>query len=281
MISAGSAWLPPCLRARTTARGPSTPLHQSSPGQLGHTWSLLKWAWEADSEWMVSLLSACLKAGHHPKPWKEAVVCVIPKPNRADYTLTKNFWPISLLGCLGKLLEKVVVKLIYSDMANYPLVLITQFRGQNISSTLDVGLTILHNIQSAHQAGLKTGLLLFNIQGFFDNINHTRLIQTLIDMGFAPEIVLWCHSFLRDQTVCLHFNAKTSDPFNFAVGTLQGSPISPVLSIIYTAPLLYKMQEWTNSLLGMYIDDGTIFVCGNCWEDIKNVMCTGYLACIE
>jgi hypothetical protein len=107
---------------------------------------LLKWAWAADAEWMVSLLSACLKAGHHPKPWKEAVVCIIPKPNRADYMLAKNFWPISLLKCLGKLLEKVVAKLIYSDMASHPLVPTTQFGGRNASSTLDTGLTILHNM---------------------------------------------------------------------------------------------------------------------------------------
>ena len=85
---------------------------KSAPGQSGHMWTILKWAWEADAERITDLLSACITAGHHPRQWKEAIVCVIPKPNRADYTLAKNFRPISLLECMGKLLEKVVVKLI-------------------------------------------------------------------------------------------------------------------------------------------------------------------------
>ena len=257
--------------------------NKSAPGRSGHTWSLLKWAWAADPARMVSLLSACLRAGHHPRLWKEAVVCVIPKPNRADYTLAKNFRPISLLECLGKLLEKVVAKIIYSEMARHALVPTTQFGGRNASSTLDAGLTLLHDIQAAHRSkkGMKAGLLLFDIQGFFDNINHERMIQTFANLGFAPELTSWCHSFLKDRTVRLKFNGKTSDPFGFAVGTPQGSPVSPVLSIIYTSPLLHKMKNWTNTSLGMYIDDGAIFACGSKWEEVQNALRDGYSTCVE
>jgi hypothetical protein len=81
-------------------------------------------------------------------------VCVIPKPGRMDYTWAKNFRPISLLECLGKLLEKVVTKLIYSDMAKFSLVPTSQFGGRNCSSTTHAGLTLIHDIQSAYHAGL-------------------------------------------------------------------------------------------------------------------------------
>ncbi|KAH9994361.1 hypothetical protein BJV74DRAFT_723383, partial [Russula compacta] len=57
---------------------------------------------------ITNLLTACLCTGYHPSQWKEATVCVVPKPNQADYTLAKNFCPILLLECMGKLLEKVV-----------------------------------------------------------------------------------------------------------------------------------------------------------------------------
>ena len=132
-----------------------------------------------------------------------------------------------MLECLGKLLEKVVTRLIYSDMDKYSLVPTSQFGGRNASSTIDTGLTLLHDIQSAHQAGLYTGLLLFDIQGFFDNVNHERLVQIIVDLGFPPEIVGWCRSFLEDRTVRLRFNGRTSDPFEFTVGTPQG--LSPLL----------------------------------------------------
>ena len=254
---------------------------RSAPGLSGHTWTLIKWVWKAEPKRLTSLLQACLKAGHHPHLWKEAVVCVIPKPNRADYTLAKNFRPISLLECLGKLLEKVVAKLIYRDMSNHDLVPATQFGGRNASSTLDAGLTLLHDIQAAHQAGLRAGMLLFDIQGFFDNINHDRLVKVFADLGFAPELVGWCRSFLNDRTVRLKFNGQTSDPFDFEVGTPQGSPVSPVLSIIYTSPLLHKMKNWASSSLGMYIDDGVIFACGHEWKQIEDTMRKGYSECAE
>ena len=166
-------------------------------------------------------------------------------------------------------------------MSNYELVPMTQFGGRNASSTLDAGLTLLHDIQAAHQTGLRAGILLFDIQGFFDNINHERLTKVFADLGFAPELVCWCKSFLKDRTVRLKFNGQTSDPFDFEVGTPQGSPVSPVLSIIYTSPLLHKMRNWAKSSLGMYIDDGVIFACGHEWRQIEDTMRKGYSECAE
>jgi retron-type reverse transcriptase len=104
-------------------------------------------------------------------------------------------------------------------MSKYALILTTQFGGRNASSTLEAGLTLFHDIQSAHQAGLKTGILLFDIQGFFDNINHKCLIQMFTDLSFAPELVRWCRSFLKDHIVRLKFNSKMLEPFDFTTGT--------------------------------------------------------------
>ena len=122
---------------------------------------------------------------------------------------------------------------------------------------------------------------MFDIQGFFDNINHERLAQIFASLGFTPELVSWCHSFLKDQMVRLHFNGRTSDPFDFMVGTPQGFPVSPVLSIIYISPLLHKMKDWTNSSLGMYIDNGAIFACGHNWPSIINALREHYTTCVE
>ena len=65
------------------------------------------------------------------------------------------------------------------------------------------------------------------------------------------------------------------------VGTPQGSPVSPVLSTIYMSSLLHKMRDWANASLGMYIDDGAIFACGNTWADIEDTMRNGYSECLN
>jgi retron-type reverse transcriptase len=102
----------------------------------------------------------------------------------------------------------------------------------------------------------KQASLLFDVKGFFDNVNHARLAAQLHNMGFAEDLVAWAASFLADRRIKLKFNEILSEDRLQPVGVPQGSPLSPVLSIAYTAPLLGKMANWNNSSLGMYIDDG-------------------------
>lgn len=119
-------------------------------------------------------------------------------------------------------------------------------------------------------------MCLFDISGFFDNVNHPRLVQLVSDLGFAPGIVNWCRSFLEDRRVRLRFNGIPSDPLESDVGTPQGSPISPVLSVIYTSPLLHKVRDWTKATLGMYVDDGVLFACGTQWSEVAGTLSSHY-----
>jgi hypothetical protein len=253
--------------------------NRSAPGASGQTWRILKWAWNAASDTIFNLVSGCVRAGHHLLIWRLAIVCAVPKPNRADYSLAKNFRPISLLECMGKLVEKLVARLLYREIITHDLVPTNQFGGRMASSTLDAGLTLLHDIQIAHAAGLRTGLLLFDIQGFFDNVNRNRLVQIMADLGFSQELVGWTRSFLAERTVRLKFNGHTSNPFHSDVGTPQGSPISPVLSVIYTQAILRKAAIERRASLSMYIDDGAIFACGNTWEEVESSLTNVYTAC--
>ncbi len=251
----------------------------SSPGASGQTWRLIKWAWMCTPRTLTDLITGCVRAGHHPLIWRQAIVCAVPKPHRADYSLAKNFRPVSLLECMGKLVEKLMARLLYSEIIRHNLLPTNQYGGRMALSTLDAGLTLTHDIQVAHAAGLRTGLLLFDIQGYFDNINRDRLIQVVADLGFAPEIVSWTKAFLTNRTVRLKFNKHTSDPFNSKVGTPQGSPISPVLSTLYTHALLCMTRhlKWTS--LNLYIDDGAILACGKEWADVESSLTAAYNSC--
>ena len=204
---------------------------------------------------------------------------VVPKPNRTDPTLPKNYRPISLLECLGKLLEKVLSTRILYDINHFKLVPSTQFGGRNASSTVDAGLCLQHDIRTAHASGLVCASLLFDISGFFDNINHQRLIAVFRALGFPPELVRWLQSFLSNHLVALRFNGFTSDQYDLRVGTPQGSPISPVLSIIFASPILHLARTWTNTGLSMYVDDGNLFACGSDFSEVTNRLRSAYLDC--
>ena len=50
---------------------------------------------------------AALRGGYIPDRWRDMRVVLIPKPGR-DLTQTKNWRPLNLINCIGKLEEKVV-----------------------------------------------------------------------------------------------------------------------------------------------------------------------------
>ncbi len=189
------------------------------------------------------------------------MVVVIPKPNHTNPSLPKNYQPISLLECMGKLLEKIISSHLLYDINKYELIPSSQFGGRNASSTVNVGLTLQHDIHMAHASGLVCGMLLFNISGFFNNINHHHLVTIFKAMGFLPQLVSWLKSFLTDCHVSLRFNNYNSDPYNLLIGTPQGSPISLVLSTIFATPILYLTTRWINTSLSMYVNNGNLFAC--------------------
>ena len=56
---------------------------------------------------LSKIFTFSLKHGYIPKAWKEANVLLIGKPNKTK-TEPANYRPISLLSCLGKLMEKAI-----------------------------------------------------------------------------------------------------------------------------------------------------------------------------
>ena len=252
----------------------------SAPGKSGHGYKLIKWAWEAAPEWFVILFNSCLYAGYHPKTWKAATIAVVPKPGKSDYSLPKSYRPVALLECLSKLLEKVIAKRVLFEIGKHSLVPTNQFGARPHSSTVHAGLALTHDIAIIHAQGGCCASIQFDIQGFFDNINHDRLIQTFRHLGFAENICKWLSSFLANRTVQLRFNAHLSDPIDISIGAPQGSPISPVLSIVYTADLLNRANRWKESKVYMYIDDGNILASGPSYGIVTNTLKKRYQECL-
>jgi hypothetical protein len=179
--------------------------NKSAPGTSGIGWSLLKKGWEAVKDHLLIIYNACFYLGHHPARWREAKVVVIPKPDKPDYSLPKAHRPISLLETMSKLLEKAVAKRMQYDIVKYELIQANQFGGRAHSSCLDAGLALLHDVQEAHRRGLKCGILLFDVRGFFDNVNHGRMTAILENLGYPPELVRWSEAFLKDRKVRVTF----------------------------------------------------------------------------
>jgi hypothetical protein len=184
---------------------------------------------------------------------------MIKKLDKPDYSLPKVYCPISLLECSGKLLKKVIAKWFNWEIEHHHLIPMTQFGSCPHHNVVNTVATLVHYVQVTRAMGTTEALLLFDISGFFNNINPAYTTHTLCNMGFPPNICDWTHSFLIGHTASLNFESYTTDPFSITNGIPQGSPLLPVLLALYTALLLELSRSWSFCDLTLYIDDRAIY----------------------
>src|SRR5437667_1484513 len=77
-----------------------------------------------------------------------------------------------------------------------------------------------------------------DVAGAFNNIHHSRLIHNMKQRRIPTQIVKLVQSFLTGRTTQMRFNGATSKDINIEAGIPQGSPLSPILFMLYNAELL-------------------------------------------
>jgi ribonuclease HI len=231
----------------------------SAPGVSGIGYRLIKWGGVEVMDYLRRIYDACLNHGHHPKQWREALIAIVAKPRKADMSNPRSYRPIALLECFSKLLEKVQATRIQYEIGKHGLLGTNQFGCRMKSSCVDAGLTLCHDVHVAWSKGQVASALMFDIKGFFDNIQHSRLIQLLRRLGFSSKMCQWVTAFLTNRIVHVKVDGVVTNPIELRkVGVPQGSPLSPILAALYTSPTLNMCHQRPGTALSYYVDDGLI-----------------------
>jgi hypothetical protein len=120
-------------------------------------------------------------------------------------------------------------------------------------------------VDATHTAwthGAVATLLQLDIKGAFDTVNHTRLLHTLQLQGFPLWGVRWVRSFLTDRTASLSFDGEMTPLRHVSAGVPQGSPLSPILFLLYTASLYTQLQEHPGLVAVGFADDLNLLAFG-------------------
>jgi hypothetical protein len=193
---------------------------------------------------------------------------------KTDYSEPRAYHLIQLLECIGKVIEKIMADRLTYFLNKHTLTPFTQFGARKGSSTTDAALTFTHDIQTACNKGLVTSALTLDIKGYFDFVNHKKLLTKMRQAHLPLPMVKWMASFLTERQAAISLDGQCTKIKLVLNGLPQGSPISGPASSLYMADILTTMKnittrehQYAHSLenispttMAMYIDDGNIWV---------------------
>ena len=123
-------------------------------------------------------------------------------------------------------------------------------------STNDKLFELTQAVCQARRLSRRVGATFLDIEKAFDRVWHNGLRYELLPMN-APDLLLrWISSFLKDRTVKVRIFCHTSREIAINYGVPQGSPISPLLFLLYISKLLKLLPDTRRSL---FPDDFLIY----------------------
>jgi hypothetical protein len=229
---------------------------EKAPGTDLLNFRAIRLLWRFDQARIIALARQCLRLGIHPGAWKTAKGILLRKPGKPIYTVAKAYRVISLLKCLGKVIEKLVAELITDFAEAQGLFHEGQFGGRRQHSAVDAVACLIGEIEYAWSEGKLGACLFMDIKGAFDYVIGHKLINGLQDTGMDGDLVRWVASFLSNRRALLVIDGHAGKEVPVSSGLPQGSPVSPILFVLYVRLLATAIESAVPGVRGLsFMDD--------------------------
>ncbi|POS85096.1 hypothetical protein EPUL_005538 [Erysiphe pulchra] len=199
--------------------------------------SVLKIAWPLIKDHIYTLWARCLSVGHHPKCFRHATLVMLQKQNKSDLSSPRFYRHIALLSFLGKGLERLIAKRLAWISVKHKILASQHFGALPYRSAVDLTTCLTHNVERALNEARTPSMPTLDVKGAFDAVLPGRLVRQLREQGWPLHIVRWVGSFATDRMVQIYLDDEMGPPQNITCGLSQGSPVSPILFMLYFSPL--------------------------------------------
>jgi hypothetical protein len=90
---------------------------------------------------------------------------------------------------------------------------------------------------------MVVSLVTFDVQGAFNGVNNVVLQKRLLHRGIPETLGRWIMDFCSKRTATITIEMFESETLPIAqAGIPQGSPLSPILYILFTSPVETRME---------------------------------------
>jgi hypothetical protein len=198
----------------------------TAPGADEIPTSILKTAWPLIKDKVRLLFQGCLRIGHHPACFRQAILAIIQKPNKADRSSPRAYRPIALLSVLGKGFERLIARNMAWIAITYKVLASQQFGALPLRSVVDLTTCLIHDVEEALNQGHTASFLTLDVKGAFDTVFLGRLVRRLREQGWPDNLSQWVASFATGRSVQIRLDGDLGPATSIQYGLPQGSPVS-------------------------------------------------------
>ncbi|KAL5249657.1 hypothetical protein ACHWQZ_G018500 [Mnemiopsis leidyi] len=216
------------------------------------------------TEMFAKVINTSFSSGVFPSALK--IAKVIPIHKGGSKTEVSNYRPISLLGSMSKVYEKLMHSRVLDFLDKNNSLFENQYGfrpGRSCEhALLNAQNSILHSLNK-NQVSL---LLLLDYSKAFDLLDHETLLRKLEHYGIRGIVKEWFRSYLTNRTQYVSINDTYSESKSIDFGVPQGSILGPLLFVIYIndLPGISSLAKFI-----LYADDANIIVSGSSLDEVS------------
>ena len=122
-------------------------------------------------------------------------------------------------------------------------------------------LSIKNDIHLSLSRGEATALVLLDLSGAFDTIDHSTLLSCLLDwFSVGGSALKWFSFYLTERYQSVKIGSTLSDLQKLLFGVPQGSVLGPLLFSLYTSPLSTLIGKHKGINFHFYANNTQLFV---------------------
>jgi hypothetical protein len=198
------------------------------------------------------LFNNSLTEGKFPTQWKFANVTAIFK--KSDSSDVRNYRPVSLLSCLGKVFERVVYNKLYNYLDGHKLLTERNSGFKKSDGTTNQLVHMLNYIYSEIDKRRDVAVIFLDISKAFDKVYHAGLLFKLKQLGIEGNLLKWLESYLSNRKQRVVINGTSSEWQETNAGVPQGSILGPLLFLVFINDIVINVQ----SLINLFADDTSL-----------------------
>lgn len=194
---------------------------------------------------VTALFNSSLYHERLPQTWKTSVLVPIFKGNGKSKKDPSNYRPVSLIPCLCKLFEKLLLQrvLFYLKSNSIPFPNNQQQGFQKGFSCITTCFNFQETIYKQIESGSNAYVACLDQRAAFDSVWHTGLLYKLGTIGFTGKILRTVMDMYSGLKCVVRSNGTTSTALNIARSVRQGGVLSTFLYLVYIDQLLNDLEE--------------------------------------